>query len=159
MRERKLSADSSGTYLEHFSEEDEVLFAECLFDGNKESEEVFLKYISHYPLCNKAVDVLIKRLPDAKARKILLNDFSRYGFNENQGLAICKLAPSLDEEFMIEFSKSGRIFFSEVYHRLSLLDMKNYQAKDKRKDLPTKNLGEYYRQAVEKRRKSYQKSR
>lgn len=152
---QKLEKGDETTYTSPLTDEEERLMVEQLLRGQSVWKSFLIKYVGHYALCNKSVSLLIAKITEGASREILLENFKRYGFNEEQGMAISGIADMLDAEFLQTFCESGRILFKDLYARLSLNAPEKYQELCKQKGLPTDgSWGELYKQAVIKRRKS-----
>lgn len=140
---QKFSAESAGVFTRCIAGEDEVLLVKQMLEGNADATAFLKKYQKHYPLSNKAINLLIDGIDDDKAKNFLKQEFQLYGYNEEQGLKICKLACMLDAEFLLAFAQCGRVFYSSVQAALNNIE-----------GLADENLGKVYRKAVVKRRRS-----
>lgn len=142
--EKKINEKSDGSYTAPLSEDEEALLVQQLLSGRSSYLGFLQKYQKHYPLSNKAMDLLIENLDKDFVLKFLEKEFTLYSFTESQGLAICNAAKGLDNRFLHAFCTSGRIFYSSVYQKLSLLGIN-----DKNDSLPSEeNWGELYKKSV-----------
>lgn len=140
---QKLSAESEGVFTRCIDEAAEVMLVKMMLEGNADATAFLKKYQKHYPLCNKAVNLLIDGITDDTAKDFLKQEFQLYGYNEEQGLKICKLACMLDAEFLLAFARYGRVFYADVQAALDNIE-----------GIADESLGKIYRRAVAKRRKS-----
>lgn len=138
--EKKLDNSGEGTYTEPLSAEEECELVNQVLKHTPESEKFLLDYLEHYPINNKAVNMLISQAVDSDIKQILLKEFELYGYNVEQGLGICQAVGSTDSLFMRRFCGYGRIFYEDLYLRLSLIEAGG-------------SFGEIYKKAVDKYRK------
>jgi len=136
---QKLNDDSEGTFTTPLVEEDECALVKQVLLGVPMSKDFLFEYLKHYPLGNKAVDLLISHLDNQDSKHAVLKIIERYGYTEGQGLAICHRIGSNDVPFMRKFCHSGRVFYIDLYQTLSLLGA-------------DEEFGEIYRKSVDEYR-------
>ena len=134
---KTLEESREGTYTEPLCEEDECLLVEQVLAQKPESKEFLLDYMAHYPLSNKAIDMLIAEAQKPDIKQILLTEIRHYGFNEDHGFAILKKIT--DFSSLKQVCESGRSLYPDLYHKISSIEVEE-------------NLGEIYKKAVERYR-------
>ncbi len=148
---QKIDSSSEGVYTDILNEDEELAVAEKMLQENKEAGAFLYRYLEHYSLANKVVDLLIDNIADNTARKLLLKNFELYGYSLEQGYK--SLAEEIDADFLYKFCLSARIFYKELYDRLSLICPEGYKEISEKMKLPCDgNWGEVYLKAVKKYR-------
>ena len=148
--EQKIDSDSKGSFTVVLCEDEECFAVEQMLKGNTKMLYFLQKYQRHYPLSNKAVDMLIKNIACDNALQLLLQNFKLYGYNRTQGYAICKTAEALDSEFLYQFCLSARIFDQDLYNRLSLIRVDKFKEISDKKKISADNWGELYKESSQK---------
>ena len=147
---KKLDASSKNSYTDVLSDDEECLIVEQILKGGTGFLYFLQKYQKHYPLCNKAIELLLNNVSDKGIQQLLLQNFKLYGYNEIQATTVCKLSAKVDGAFLYAFCTSGRVFYADLYTRLSLLCSEEYKKFSKEHNLPEQgNWGELYKQATE----------
>jgi hypothetical protein len=143
--DQKLDPTSKGSFTAVLSEDEEVFAVEQMVQGNAKVLGFLLKYQKHYALSNKAVDLLIKNIADSNVQKLLSLNFKQYGYNLEQGFAICKAAESLDAEFLYNFCTTSKVFYKELYARLSLICPDKFKEICEKRKITAESWGELYK--------------
>ena len=85
---------SDGTYTQVLSFEEETMLVRKVLNTNDyEADpwlEILQQYSRIYPLSNQAVQELLDNMDNPKAIPLLLSILSAFGYNEAQGIALCK---------------------------------------------------------------------
>ena len=146
-------ADGSDTFTDVLSEEEEIAFMQKLLTKDGAEADPWLEFIQgynrHYPVCNKAIDVLFQNLDNSRNVALLIDLLSAHGYNERQGLAVCDLVWKLSDQdkalLLIQLIyECGRFFSSEIYQKLMSID-----ARVRERNGEQIHFAESYRQAVE----------
>lgn len=125
---QKLDASSTSGYTRNLSEEEEVAVARQLAMAESQTPwAVFLKhYIQHYPLFNAAISLLLQASENKMVQKLLSQELSRYGCNEQHARQICDLAlrDGADRyvDLLSALADSGRCYFDDIAILLSRID-------------------------------------
>lgn len=138
--DQKISEDSEATFTACLDEEEQLMLVQSMLSGQKGALEFMQKYQKHYTLCNKAIMKLIANISEEKVKSFLREEFRLYGYNEEQGVAVCKAVNVLDADFLLDFAMSGRVYYERVYAELRMA------SEDKG------GFGKVYRQAIENRK-------
>ena len=138
--DQKITEEDGATFTACLNVAEEVMLAEMLIAGNDKALAFLKKYQQHYTLSNEAVNLLIKKIADERVRNFLKQEFELYGYNEEQGVAVCKAINVLDADFLLDFAMSGRVYYERVYAELRIAS----EDKD--------GFGKVYRQAIENRK-------
>ena len=151
--EQKLdNPEAKGSFTRPLAAEEECLVAQKVLDGDSRFEKFLKRYQEHYPLCNEAIETFLQKLTEDAPRRIVAEEFKRYGYNEEQGMAVCRAASLLDGEFLFDFCKNSRIFFANIYSRLALIRLQDFpELCAARKLSPKSDFGEIYQSACKAR--------
>jgi len=136
------------------SPEEEIELVHRLVSDENQEEWVHLmsEYRKHYPLCNEAVDLLIKNSEDEGVIKVLSGEFRRYSYTEEQAVKICNKirasGPNKQQHpLLIAISSYGRIFYDKVFNLLVNIDKQSENDNGEKT-----NYAESYRKAIKKHR-------
>lgn len=152
---QKLSCNANNTYTEVLTNEAETALVNKLFDADAKKAnkwmEFIQQYISHYPLYNQAIDVLLNNIENHNSIVLLTDHINRYGYNEQQGIDICKIV--LNSRDYARFASlincicaNGRTFSSEIFRLLEGIEMRMKEAGYTKVD----ELAKSYKTSVEK---------
>lgn len=154
---QKLDENSESSYTAVIPAEEECLIVKEMLEGRSASGwfNFLSRYQRHYPLCSKAINLLLADiLKDEYAKKLCAQEFKTYSFNEDQALAVCKKMEALGPEFIFDFCKAGRIMFKSAYQRLQFVSLGDYPELCEKHNLnPKESFGDVYARAVRERHK------
>ena len=157
--EAKLSPTATQTYTRVLSEEEEMAAVKKLVVDVKAERSSWLAFMAEYslkyPLCNQAVDYLIKHSGIEAVCALLVSLFSRYGYTAEQGRQVCALADRHNNEqinrLLDAVCSFGRTYDESIY---SLLQNIDFHTKEQKKSISESkiSLAEKYKKGVEKYR-------
>lgn len=152
--QKLLPGSENSTYTEVLTEEEEIALVNKLLGVSESAAakwvEFAKQYLSHYSLCNNAVDILIGNIEDRRATELLLVCMGRYGYNEQQGMKICNIAlngrvsPEVCELVKV-LCANGRIFSADICRLLERIEMRFNEAGF----TELKELSNAYKKAIE----------
>ena len=126
--DQKLDAASTSGFTLNLYEAEENEVIRRLLEADEPSAWVdFLnRYTSHYPLFNSAVRILLEATDKSYVRDLLVQEFSRYGYNEEQGMKVCNLFLRDNTDTYIPLletiAHNGRIYFENIHAMLEKID-------------------------------------
>ncbi len=148
----KTIRNAGNTYADSLDGEEEKELVQRLVSDEKPEEWLgwMAEYRKYYPLSNTGVDALIDNLQSEAAEIALVEEFSRYGYTENQAVMICRKALNNEagtyRQLIETICTSVRMFFSDLPLLLARLD-----ERDKDEDLAP-HYAETYRKSLRKYR-------
>lgn len=160
---QKLNESGASSYTRPLTSDEEIeLLQRMLSEENPANWETFLReYRKHYPLCNLTINFLIDKAQDERVAKVLVAEFNRYGYTEEQGTRICNkiLAADIDtyRRLLNAICTCPRILYPEVVRLLVSIDARAKDEKEKfadvyqsalRKYRADSNLDRFYEQEV-----------
>ena len=162
--EAKLSPTATQIYTRVLSDEEEMAAVKKLVVDVKAERSAWLAFIAEYslkyPLCNNAVEYLIKHSGIEAVCALLFSLFSRYSYTAEQGIQICKLADRHNNEQINRLLEAvcnfGRIYEEQIYSLLQNIDLHDKDKKKSVSDSPTISLAEAYKKGVEKYRREHE---
>ncbi|MBQ7632896.1 MAG: hypothetical protein IJS88_02120 [Alphaproteobacteria bacterium] len=152
----KTIGDAGNTYADSLDGEEEKELVQRLVSDEKPEEWLgwMAEYRRYYPLSNVGIAALIDNLQSEAAEIALVEEFSRYGYTENQAVMICRKALNNEagtyRQLIETICASGRIFFSDFFSDLPLL-LARLDERDKDEDLAP-HYAETYRKSLRKYR-------
>lgn len=126
-----------GTFTRVLSEDEETEFMEKLISKSGYEADPWLEFIQeycrHYPLSNKATNVLFKHIDDPKTIPLLIDILSTFGYTDSQGIALCELvlkdsqSPHALRILQLIYERA-RIFSPDVYRLLEKIDARIHES-------------------------------
>ena len=148
---QKLESSSVSSFVRALNADEEIeLIMRLLSDENPANWMTFLhEYRKHYPLCNQTINLLIDKMQDELAMKVLTEEFERYGYTEQQATKICNKILALgigsNRPLLMAICTDVRIFYSDVFSLLLSIDNRNNDENDSTEyaDVYQKSLRHY----------------
>ena len=146
---QKLNESSTSSYTRPLTADEEIeILQRMLSEENPTNWETFLhEYRTHYPLCNLTINFLIDKAQDERVAKVLVAEFNRYGYTEEQGARICNkiLAADIDtyRRLLNAICTCARILYPEVVRLLVSIDARAKDEKEKFADVYQNTLRKY----------------
>ncbi|MBR6355930.1 MAG: hypothetical protein IKR92_03640 [Alphaproteobacteria bacterium] len=151
------NSEGKGTYTQVLTAEEETVVVRKMLTKNGHEADPWLEFIQQYsrkyPLSNRAVQVLLDHTDDPKSIPLLIDVLSAFGYNEDQGIALCNFVltdsqhPDVLRILQLLYERA-RVFSPDVYRLLEKIDGRVHEAGYSEQA----QFAESYKQAIESQR-------